>query len=164
MKAFKTALVILGAVIVTAIVGQASAETTLERAKSEGVVRIGFSNESPWSFSQTDGSIAGADYDIVVALMNRIGIKTVDGVLVKFGSLIPGLKAKRFDLVVSGMYIRPARCEEIAFSEPIFQTGEILIVKKGNPLNLHSFADVAKNPKLKVSGVQGGATIKNARL
>ena len=36
--------------------------------------------------------------------------------LTEFGSLIPGLKAGRFDIIAAGMFINPKRCAEIAFS------------------------------------------------
>jgi polar amino acid transport system substrate-binding protein len=60
------------------------------------------------------------------------------------------------------MYIRPKRCQQVAFSEPNIQVMDAVIVKAGNPHNIHSFADVGKNSKLKVGGVLGGASVKNA--
>ena len=38
----------------------------------------------------------------------RIGVKEFDGVLTPFGSLIPGLKAERFDIIAAGLYIQGA--------------------------------------------------------
>jgi polar amino acid transport system substrate-binding protein len=138
------------------------AETTLERVKREGTVRIGFANEAPYSYTNPDGTMAGVDYDLAVLIFSKLGVATVDGVPVKFGSLIPGLKAKRFDLVGAGMAIRPQRCEQVAFSEPNLQVGDAVIVKAGNPHKIHSFPDVGKNPELKLGGVLGGVSLKNA--
>src|SRR5437016_8390078 len=106
MRAMFTKILI--ASILAGVTG-AHAQGTLDRIKKEGVVRIGFANEAPWSFAQSDGTIAGADYDLATLVFNKLGVANLEGVLTKFGSLIPGLKANRFDLVVAGFYIRPAR-------------------------------------------------------
>ena len=46
-------------------------------------------------------------------MFEKIGVTKFDGVIVNFGSLIPGLTANRFDVVVAGMAIRPERCAQI---------------------------------------------------
>ncbi len=141
----------------------AAAQSTLERARKEGVIRMGFANEAPWSFAQADGSIAGADHDLAVLLFGRLGIPQVEGVLTKFGSLIPGLKANRFDVVVAGLYIRPERCKQVAFSEPTAVVGDAVVVKAGNPKKIVSFKSVVDDPSIRLGGVVGAATAQNAR-
>jgi polar amino acid transport system substrate-binding protein len=141
----------------------AHAQGTLERIKKEGVVRIGFANEAPWSYAQSDGTIAGADYDLATLVFNRLGVANLEGVLTKFGSLIPGLKANRFDVVVAGFYIRPARCEQVAFSEPTVAVGDAIVVKAGNPKKISSYKSVIDDPNIKLGGVVGAATAQNAR-
>jgi polar amino acid transport system substrate-binding protein len=139
------------------------AQGTLDRIKKEGVVRIGFANEAPWSYAQSDGTIAGADYELAALVFNKIGVPNLEGVLNKFGSLIPGLKANRFDLVVAGFYIRPARCEQVAFSEPTVAVGDAIVVKAGNPKKITSYKSVIADPSLKLGGVVGAATAQNAK-
>ena len=141
----------------------AQAQGTLDRIKKEGVVRIGFANEAPWSFAQSDGTIAGADYDLATLVFNKLGVANLEGVLTKFGSLIPGLKANRFDLVVAGFYIRPARCEQVAFSEPTVGVGDAIVVKAGNPKKISSYKSVIADPNIKLGGVVGAATAQNAK-
>jgi polar amino acid transport system substrate-binding protein len=140
----------------------AQAQDTLARIKKEGVVRIGFANEAPWSFAKADGTITGADYDLATLVFSRIGVPSLEGVITKFGSLIPGLKANRFDVVVAGFYIRPARCEQVAFSEPTVGVGDAIVVAKGNPKKISSYKSVIDNPSLKLGGVVGAATARNA--
>jgi polar amino acid transport system substrate-binding protein len=141
----------------------AIAETTLERIKREGVVRIGFANEAPWSFAQSDGTIAGADFDLAKLVFSNLGVPELEGVLNKFGSLIPGLKANRFDVVVAGFYIRPARCEQVAFTEPTVAVGDALVVKAGNPKRITGYNSVIKDTSIKLGGVVGAATAQNAK-
>ncbi len=154
---------ILGFALCVILLTPASAETTLERIKREGVVKMAFTNESPFSFKQPDGSLAGIDYEVALLLFKKLGVNKIDGIATKFGSLIPGLKAGQYDVVGAGLYIRPARCKEIAFGEPDVQVLDAILVKKGNPDNIHSFDDIAKNPAVKVGGNQGGSSVKIAR-
>jgi polar amino acid transport system substrate-binding protein len=54
------------------------------------------------------------------------------------------------------MYVTPKRCQEILFSDPTYRIGEGFIVRKGNPLDLHSYEDVARHDSARL-GVMGGA-------
>ncbi len=143
--------------------GAAQAQGTFERIKKDGVVRIGFANEAPWSYAQSDGTIAGADYELASLIFSKLGVGSLEGVITKFGSLIPGLKANRFDVVVAGFYIRPARCEQVAFSEPTVAVGDAIIVKAGNPKKISSYKSIIADPSLKLGGVVGAATAQNAK-
>jgi polar amino acid transport system substrate-binding protein len=154
---------IFGTLLCAVGLNAASAETALERVKREGVVKMALTNESPFSFKKPDGSLAGIDYDVAGVLFKKLGVNKVEGVATKFGSLIPGLKAGQYDVVGAGLYVRPARCKEVAFSEPNVQVLDAMLVMKGNPANIHSFDDVTKNPALKLGGNQGGASPQNAR-
>jgi polar amino acid transport system substrate-binding protein len=153
----------LAALALFAAAEAAHAQDTFARIKKDGVVRIGFANEAPWSFAQSDGTIAGADYELASLIFSRLGVGSLEGVVTKFGSLIPGLKANRFDVVVAGFYIRPARCEQVAFSEPTVAVGDAIIVKAGNPKQISSYKSIIADPSLKLGGVVGAATAQNAK-
>ncbi len=127
-----------------------ASETTFERIKREGFVRVGFANEKPFAYAKPDGTLAGEAPDIAKAIFKNLGINEVEGVLTEFGSLIPALQAGRFDVITAGMYIKKQRCEQVLFADPEYKIGSGLIVKAGNPLTLHSFEDIAKNPNAKV--------------
>src|SRR5262245_56610641 len=111
----------------------ARAASSLERAKQDGFIRVGFANEAPFGFATPEGKLTGEAPEVVKAVLNAMGIPQVDGVLTEFGSLIPGLKAKRFDIIAAGMFITPKRCAESAFSEPSYGIGQAMLVKAGNP-------------------------------
>lgn len=125
-------------------------ESTLERARREGVIRVGFANENPYAFAQPDGTLSGEAVEVARAVFQNLGIDEMEGVLTQFGSLIPGLQAGRFDVITAGMYITPTRCEEVLFADPEYSVGEALIVEAGNPLDLHSYEDIAANPDVRV--------------
>lgn len=135
-------------VVVTATPAQA--ETTLERARRTGVVRVGFANENPYAYATPDGELTGEAVEVARAIFKQLGIDEMDGVLTQFGSLIPGLRANRFDVITAGMYITPSRCEQVLFADPEYTIGEGVIVEAGNPLDIHSYEDIAANPDIKV--------------
>src|SRR5262247_4556589 len=136
-------------------IGKAFAETTLEKAKSQGYIRVGFANEAPYGYATPDGKLTGEAPEVAKAVLAKIGIPQVDGVLTEFGSLIPGLKAGRFDIIAAGMFINPKRCAEIAFSEPSYGIGQAMLVKKGNPKNIKDYTTFASNGDLKLAVMAG---------
>ncbi len=132
------------AIAAATFISSAFAETTLERAKAQGFIRIAFANEAPYGFATPDGKLTGEAPEIARAVLARMGIPEVDGVLTEWGSLIPGLRAGRFDMIAAGMFVTPKRCQAIAFSEPTYGMTQALMVKNGNPKNLRTYEDVAK--------------------
>ena len=133
----------------------AFAETALERAKAQGFIRVGFANEAPFGYATPDGKLTGEAPEVAKAVLAKIGIPQVDGVLTEFGSLIPGLKAGRFDIIAAGMFINPKRCAEIAFSEPSYGIGQAMLVTKGNPKGVKDYATFASNANLKLAVMAG---------
>ncbi|MER9867100.1 ectoine/hydroxyectoine ABC transporter substrate-binding protein EhuB [Mesorhizobium sp. M0136] len=133
----------------------ANAETTLERAKKDGYIRVGFANEAPFGYATPDGKLTGEAPEVAKAVLAKMGIPQVDGVLTEFGSLIPGLKAGRFDIIAAGMFITPKRCAEINYSEPSYGIGEAMLVAKGNPKGIKDFSSIKDNPDLKLAVMAG---------
>lgn len=152
------ALVAVGIVYVYVRGGQGfDVGDTLERIETIGVVRIGYANEAPYGYlDSATGRITGEAPEIARVILRRMGATTIEPVVTEFGSLIPGLKAGRFDLIAAGMYITPERAQEIDFSNPTYAIGEAFLVTQGNPLDLHSFEDVADNSRARI-GVMGGS-------
>jgi polar amino acid transport system substrate-binding protein len=141
----------------------AHAETMLERVQKQGFIRVGFANEAPYSFALPSGKLTGESPAVFRYVMNKLGIKEVDGVLTEWGALIPGLRAGRFDAIVASMYITPARCKQIIFANPTYGIGEALVVRKGNPDGVSSYEDAVKGKK-KIAFVAGTAEIEHGRL
>ncbi|MCR4267986.1 ectoine/hydroxyectoine ABC transporter substrate-binding protein EhuB [Nitratireductor sp. ZSWI3] len=137
----------------------ASAQDALERAKESGYIRVGFANEAPYGFATPDGKLTGEAPEVAKAILAKMGINEVDGVLTEFGSLIPGLKAGRFDIIAAGMFINPKRCEQVQFSEPSYGIGQAFLVADGNPKGIKDYGSIADNGDLKLA-VMAGAVEK----
>ncbi len=145
------------------LAASAQAATTLETVKQNSSIRIGYANETPFAFTETDGRVTGESPEIAKAIFAKMGIKQVDGVLTEWGSLIPGLRAGRFDVIAAGMYITPARCKQVLFTDPQYQLPDALLTAKGNPKALHSYEDIAKNPEVKLAIMAGTVNLAYAR-
>lgn len=134
----------------------ADLQSTLEKVKNSGTVIVGFANEKPYAYEDENGKLTGEAVEVARAVLKNLGIKEMKGVLTEFGSLIPGLQAKRFDMITAGMFINPERCEQVSFADPEYTLGAALGVKSSNPLGLKSYKDIKSNPDAKV-GVMAGA-------
>lgn len=143
--------------------GFVRAETTLDRIREAGVIRVGFANEAPYAYATADGELTGESPTVFRHVMKRLGVERVDGVLTEWGALIPGLKAGRFDAIVASMYITPRRCRQILFANPTYGIGEALVVPAGNPEGLRDYADAVEK-EAKVAFVAGTAEIEHARM
>lgn len=157
---------VLGAILllVSAACAPATEGDALERLRERGVVRIGYANEAPFAFMDSSRRrLTGEAPEIARVILQRMGLDRVEGVLTEFGTLIPGLKARRFDLIAAGMYITPLRCEQVEFSNPTYALGQAFLVAPGNPLGLHSYEDVAANPRARLGVVAGAIERRYAR-
>lgn len=123
-----------------------SSDGSFDRIKTAGVLTFGTSNDEPFSFIDTKtGSIAGIDGEMLLAMLERLGIAKNEVLQVSFDGLIPSLMSSRIDMICDAMYITEKRKKIIDFSEPFYQYGETLMVPKGNPKQLHKLSDLKGN-------------------
>lgn len=144
--------------------GPGAGGDTLERIRSAGVVRVGFANEAPYAYVDTrTGRLTGEAPELARLIFRQLGVPEIEGVLTEFGSLIPALKAGRFDVIAAGMYITPQRCKEIRFSDPTYAVGEAFMVRAGNPLDLHGYEDLRDTSGATIGVVSGAIQLQYAR-
>lgn len=127
--------------------------TTLESLREKGTVTVAFANEAPYSFEK-DGDVTGGTIALHREVFKRLGVPNLKGVKTDWGGLIPGLNAKRYDLVSAGMSITPERCGQAAFSVPEINYTTALMVKPGNPMNLSNM-DSIKSSGAKLAAMTG---------
>jgi polar amino acid transport system substrate-binding protein len=138
----------------------ALAAGTLDRIKSTGIVSVGIANEKPYGYVETDGRLVGAVPDVIAAALAPLGLKQMKAEIVEFNALIPGINANRFDIIGAGMYIRPNRCEAVAFTNPVTRAGYGFAALKGNPKGVHSISEVAKKDGVIVGTQNGSAQVE----
>jgi polar amino acid transport system substrate-binding protein len=138
--------------------GDASAKTgsTLERGKEQGYLRVGIANEPPYTQVNADGSVHGAEPDILRAVLQTMGIAEIEGVVTPYEAMIPGLNADRWDVIAAGLFMKQSRCEAVAYSEPVIVSTESFGTLPGNPLDITTIADISENPDLRIAVLTGG--------
>lgn len=132
--------------------GKVLGGSLLDTLRDQGSVKIGIASEPPFGYVGDDGQATGEAPAIAKVIFKRLGIDEVEPVPVDFGALIPGLKARQFDVVSAGMYINPLRCEQVLFADPDYLMLDAFIVKKGNPHGIKTYEDVKKKGLKLASG------------
>lgn len=106
MRTIKT--ILLGTLLLGSF-GAAQAETQTIRIATEGAF-------PPYNFVKPDGSLGGFDVDIANALCAEMKVQCK---LVKqdWDGIIPGLMAKKYDVIVASMAITEERKKKVAFTD-----------------------------------------------
>lgn len=84
----------------------------------------------PFESKNTQGQLTGFDIDLANEICKRIQTKCTY-VESDFDALIPSLKAKKIDAIISSLSITEKRQQEIAFSEKLYAANARLVAPKG---------------------------------
>lgn len=96
-------------------------------------IRIGTDpTYAPFESKNAQGELVGFDIDLAKELCKRINTQCtfVENPL---DALIPSLKAKKIDAIMSSLSITEKRQQEIAFTDKLYAADSRLVVKKGSP-------------------------------
>ncbi len=121
---------ILVGVVLTAIAVTASASAG-SKANPHGLMKAGTLTVGmtlqfkPQMYLNAQGKPAGYDVVLLKALAKQWGVK-LDIKNLDFNGLIPGLVAKKFDMVSVGLSATPERRKSISFSRPYVPYAQIL--------------------------------------
>ena len=151
------ASLLLGASAFSALAGPIE-----DRIAAGETIRIGFANEIPFAYPGEDGSPKGFVNAEVMGVLAKMGYSKIEAVETEWGGLIPGLTAGQFDIITGGMNILKARCENIAFSEPMARIGDGFIVLPGNPKGIQTYTNVKDNGATLATGA-GYSNIEAAK-
>ena len=97
-------------------------------------IRIGTDpTYAPFESKNAKGELVGFDIDLANELCKRIKAQCtyVENPL---DALIPSLKAKKIDVIMSSLSITEKRQQEIAFSDKLYAADSRLIAAKGSPI------------------------------
>lgn len=136
-------------------------DAKVEQLKEQGFARISIANEPPFTAVGADGKVSGAGPDVARAVFKKMGIGDIEASITEYGAMIPGLQAKRFDAITAGLYMKPERCNAVAYSQPILCDGEGFLVKKGLEKEITSYEAVA-TADLKIGVLSGSSEEKYA--
>ncbi|WP_228708647.1 transporter substrate-binding domain-containing protein [Amycolatopsis keratiniphila] len=137
----------LSAAIIVSVGSAAACSSTasgdvLQKLRSGGKIRVALTQANPpWNFVDGSGAPAGYDVDVAHDLARRLGASGVEFVQASFQTFIEGVKADRFDMVISGQTITAERKQQVDFSRPYAINGISIFVAAGNN-SISSLADL----------------------
>ena len=103
-------------------------------AKEWKTVRVGVdASYPPFESTAPSGEIVGFDVDLTKEICKRINVKCV-WVAQDLDGIIPALKAKKYDVIVSSLTVTDKRREQIDFSDKVYDAPARMIAKTGSPL------------------------------
>jgi cyclohexadienyl dehydratase len=98
--------------------------TSLAAIKQAGVLKIGTTGDyKPFSYKGADGDLIGADIAMAKELATSLGVKP-EFVMTTWKTMLDDFKADKFDIVVGGITVNPARAEVGTFSVPNVSDGK----------------------------------------
>ncbi|MGH3357727.1 MAG: ectoine/hydroxyectoine ABC transporter substrate-binding protein EhuB [Nocardioidaceae bacterium] len=133
-----------------------STQSVLDRGREQGHLTVAIFNEPPYTKLEPDGTVTGAEPDVLRAVLKVLGIDDIEGERIEYESMIPALQAGRVDVIAAGLFMKQSRCAEVAYSEPVIVSTESFAVPPGNPEGITTVQDVLDNPDLKIAVLPGG--------
>jgi len=139
-------------------------DSSLNKAIKSGI-KIGVYQSLPF-FDITEKEITGLDWDIHMAVMKYIGVKTVKTVTLQWPEMVPSLLSKKIDVIGGNIHGNPGRYKNFAFTAPAWWYATVVVAAKGNPKAIKAWADI-KKPGLKtgaIAGSQAAAWLKDTKI
>ena len=130
--------------------------SVLDRGRDQGYLKVAIFNEPPYTKLEVDGTVTGAEPDVLRAVLDKLGIADIEGVRIEYDAMIPALKSGQVDVIAAGLFMKQSRCSEVAYTEPVIVSTESFAVPPGNPKNVTTIQDVLDKPALKVAVLPGG--------
>ena len=75
----------------------------------------------PFEYKDENGELTGFEVELAEAMCEEMNANC-EFVIQAWDGMIPGLLARKFDLIMSSMSITPERAERVLFSEPYYNT------------------------------------------
>ncbi|NMT62213.1 transporter substrate-binding domain-containing protein [Marinobacter orientalis] len=109
---------------------------------------------APFEYKDDDGELTGFEVELAEAMCEEMNADC-EFVIQAWDGMIPGLMARKFDLIMSSMSITPERAERVLFSEPYYNTPGGWFAREGFDTDVTDM-DAMEG---KTVGVQRGTTM-----
>jgi polar amino acid transport system substrate-binding protein len=106
-----------------------SSADQMETIRARGTLRVGVSLFVPWVMHDNNNKLIGYETDVARQLADNLGVD-VEFIQTSWPSIIPGLLADDYDIIISGLSLTPQRALLINFSEPYTHSTSVLIASK----------------------------------
>lgn len=105
------------------------AQSALERVRQSGELRIGTDATYPPFESAEGGEFTGFDIDLGKAIARELGVRA-RFINSGFDGIFPALQNGTFDAVMSSVTITPERSASMLFSDPYYDSGQLIAVNE----------------------------------
>lgn len=126
---------ILGACLVALLAlgtgsGAADAQGSLiDSIKKRGRMQVAFGTFVPWAVRDKQGNWMGFEIDVATKLAKDMGVE-LELLPTQWDGIIPGLIASKYDFIIGGLSITPARQEQIDFTAGYSTSGQGVAANK----------------------------------
>ncbi|WP_257252331.1 MULTISPECIES: lysine/arginine/ornithine ABC transporter substrate-binding protein [unclassified Endozoicomonas] len=141
-------------ILATSALTIATALISVQSVQAQAAETIRFATEAtypPFEYVGKDNQLEGFDIDLAKAICDELKAECTFSNQ-SFDSLIPSLKFRRFDAVISGMDITPDRLRQVDFSGPYYENSAAFVTHKNKGL---TSIEALRNHSV---GVQNGST------
>lgn len=113
------------------VAGCRGTDPTWQAIQTTGEIRVGIDPTYPPFAVSGDGGYAGIDIALIEALA---AVWEVDVVFkpLAYDALYAALESGQVDLLAAGLPVESYRLETVAYSEPYFNAGQVLVVPRGS--------------------------------
>jgi polar amino acid transport system substrate-binding protein len=106
---------------------------TLAQIQRRGTLRVGLdASFPPFETIDQNGQIVGLDVDLARIIAADLGVET-ELVNIGFDGLYDALLARRVDMVISGLPYDPRWTQDVAYTRPYFNAGQVLVTGTDDP-------------------------------
>ncbi len=106
-----------------------AAASVVEQIKKRGVLKVGMSTFLPWAMRDKQGNLVGFEIDVAKKVAKDMEVK-IQFIPTAWSGIIPALIAGKFDVIIGGMSIRPARNLTVNFTIPYAHSGQQMVANK----------------------------------
>ena len=147
-------IILLSFLFLSGCTNDETADTSLSDVIDKGTLSVGSDIPyEPMEYYDEDGeTVIGLDVDVIEYIVDGMGV-TLEIVDYDWADIFDAVKNGEVDVIISSITITSDRSEEMLFSTPYIECGQVILVKEDN-------ADINSSSNLtgKKIGVQNGTT------
>lgn len=104
--------------------------TTLKRAIKRGYLLVGSDVTYPPFEYMENGKPVGFDVDLINLIAKEMALDRAEIIDTAWDGIFAALKTEKFDIIISSVTITEDRKKEMLFSDPYYNSGQIIAVRK----------------------------------
>ncbi|MDI6861220.1 MAG: transporter substrate-binding domain-containing protein [Caldisericia bacterium] len=104
--------------------------TTLTKARNRGYLLVGSDVTYPPFEYMENGKPVGFDIDLINLIAQEMGLNGAQIIDTAWDGIFAALKTEKFDVIISSVTITEDRKKEMLFSDPYYDSGQIIAVRK----------------------------------